>query len=188
MNQQQNPVEGNAIKWLKRHSKVLLDRTNAPPQAWLKAQQYLANVHNHTAKENLRWNIPLTVRHGETRDISHLLMFQFYEPVYYHQTSSFPDSEERLGYWVGSADNVGDALCHCIIDAETKRFHETATVRPVSIKHPNWRIGVPNKVLPRQGVTATEDKAEPSTADTEELEFANAVSYTHLTLPTIYSV
>ena len=46
-------------------------------------------------------------------------------------------------------------------------------MRPVSTKHPNWRIGVPNKVLPRQGVTTTEDKAEPSTADTEELEFAN---------------
>ena len=29
-NQQQNPVELNAIKWLKKHVQLLLDRTNAP--------------------------------------------------------------------------------------------------------------------------------------------------------------
>ena len=95
-------------------------------------------------------------------------MFQFYEPVYYHHTSSFPDSEEKLGYWVGTTHNVGDALCHCILDAETKRFHETATVRPVSTKHPNWRIGVLKKVLPRKDETP-----EDSDADIPELEFAN---------------
>eukprot|EP00978_Attheya_sp_CCMP212_P048287 scaffold497979_cov126-Attheya_sp.AAC.1 len=30
-NQQQNPVELNAIKWLKHHAQVLMDRVNAPP-------------------------------------------------------------------------------------------------------------------------------------------------------------
>ena len=29
-NQQQNPVELNAVKWLKKHTQLLLDRTNAP--------------------------------------------------------------------------------------------------------------------------------------------------------------
>ena len=82
-------------------------------------------------------------------------MFKFYEPVYYHQTSSFPDSAERLGYWVGAAHNVGDALCHCILDAQTMKFHETSTVRPVNTKNPNFRIGVPGSTLP---VTAENSK------------------------------
>eukprot|EP00978_Attheya_sp_CCMP212_P024566 scaffold77435_cov62-Attheya_sp.AAC.1 len=36
-NQQQNPVELNAIKWLKQHAQVLMDRVNAPPDVWLQA-------------------------------------------------------------------------------------------------------------------------------------------------------
>ena len=80
---QQNPVELNAIQWLKKHIQLLLDRTNAPPSLWLQAAKYLAEVHNHTAKETLRWEIPLTVRHGDTRDISPFLTYQFMEPVVY---------------------------------------------------------------------------------------------------------
>ena len=132
--------------------------------------EYLADIHNHTAKETLRWNIPLTVRHGETRDISPYLMFMFNEPVYYHHTASFPDSEERLGYWVGPAHNVGDALCHCILDAETHQYHETATVRPVTTKHPNFRLGVPSNVLPPKS-KSTEPEDSPD--DVPELHFDN---------------
>ena len=148
-NQQQNPVERNAIRWLKRYTKVLLDRTNAPPELWLEAMKYLADVHNHTAKESLRWAIPITLRHGETCDISHLLMFMFMEPVYYSSYDSFPDSDERLGYWTGTTHNVGDTSCHRILDAETYKFHETGTVRPVDTsKNPNFRVGVPGVKMP----------------------------------------
>ena len=58
---QQNPVELNAIQWLKKHTQLLLDRTNAPASLWLQAARYLAEVHNHTAKETLWWEMPLTV-------------------------------------------------------------------------------------------------------------------------------
>ena len=136
--------------------------------------EYLADVHNYTAKESLRWNIPMTVRHGETPDISFLLMFMFYEPVYYHQTSSFPDSEEQLGYWIGSSYNVGDALCHCILDAETKQQHETATVRPVNTKHPNYRLGVPATVLPpKHKANSTKDEEDENLEDLPELTIDN---------------
>ena len=37
-NQQQNPVELNAIRWLKKHVQLLLDRTNAPSYLWLHAR------------------------------------------------------------------------------------------------------------------------------------------------------
>ena len=146
--QQQNPVEKNAIRWLKLHSKVLLDRTNAPPELWLHAMEYLAEVHNHTAKETLRWSIPVTLRHGETRDISHLLMYQFYEPVYYHDYDSYPESSEKLGYWVGVAQNVGDALTFQILTHDTNQIVERSTVRAANVKNPNYRVGVPLTALP----------------------------------------
>ena len=92
---QQNPVEMNAIKWLKTHVQILLDRTNAPASLWLQAAKYLAQVHNHTAKETLRWEIPLTVRHGDTRDISPFLTFKFMEPVYYTDYVGFPQTQEK---------------------------------------------------------------------------------------------
>ena len=93
-NQQQNPVELNAIKWLKKHVQLLLDRTNAPSKLWLQAATYLAHVHNITAKETLRWEIPLTVRYGETQDISAYLAYQFMEPVYYLDDVNFPHKGE----------------------------------------------------------------------------------------------
>jgi hypothetical protein len=48
-----------------------------------------------------------------TPDISHILIFYWFEPVLYlDPVSKFPDPEttESPGYFVGFADNVGDAL------------------------------------------------------------------------------
>ena len=47
-NQQQNPVELNAIKWLKKYVQLILDRTNAPSSTWLLASEYLAKLHSLT--------------------------------------------------------------------------------------------------------------------------------------------
>ena len=146
--QQQNPVEKNAIRWLKIHTKVILDRTNAPPELWLDVMEYLADVHNHTSKETLRWAIPMTLRHGETRDISHLLMYTFYEPVYYHDYDTYPDSSEKLGYWIGTAHNIGDALTFKILTHDTQEVIYRSTVRPANVKNPNYRAGVPLSALP----------------------------------------
>ncbi len=35
----QNPAELWAVRWLKDHTQVLLDRTGAPPRMWLSASQ-----------------------------------------------------------------------------------------------------------------------------------------------------
>jgi hypothetical protein len=48
-----------------------------------------------------------------TPDIPHILLFYWFEPVLYlDQVSKFqyPETTERPGYFVGFADNVGDAL------------------------------------------------------------------------------
>eukprot|EP00978_Attheya_sp_CCMP212_P003903 scaffold8338_cov47-Attheya_sp.AAC.1 len=57
--QQQNPVELNAIKWLKQHAQVLMDRVNAPPDVWLQTCTYLADIHNISANDGINDKIPL---------------------------------------------------------------------------------------------------------------------------------
>ncbi|MEM7375684.1 MAG: hypothetical protein AAF587_44235, partial [Bacteroidota bacterium] len=171
--QQQNPVERNAIRWLKIHSKSLLDLTGAPEYLWLQAMRYLADVHNHTAKENLRWAIPLTVRHGDTRDISSLLAFRFYEPVYYLDYESFPSTSEKLGHWIGVARNVGDALTYEIYSPETGRILNRSTVRPAK-PNPNFRLGK----LPKgpQPVKMDAPKDGPTSSMLDEQDISGTAS------------
>lgn len=45
-NPQQNPIESNAIRYLKGQIYVLLDRTEAAASLWLMAAKYIADVHN----------------------------------------------------------------------------------------------------------------------------------------------
>ena len=121
-------------------NRALLDRTNAPDNLWLEGLNYLANVHNHTVKENLRWAIPMTLRHGDTRDISGLLAFKFYEPVYYLEYESFPRSTEKFGYWVGRSLNTGDVLTSRIYDPAKCKVYDSGTVRPANSHYnPNYR-------------------------------------------------
>ena len=60
----QNPAELNGVKVLKQQAQVLMDRTNAPPETWFLAQQYLADVHNVCAHPLLQWNTPDQVAGG----------------------------------------------------------------------------------------------------------------------------
>jgi hypothetical protein len=53
---------------------------------------------------------------GGTPDISHTLMFYWFEPVLYLDlVSKFTETTERPGYFIGFADNVGDALIFKIL-------------------------------------------------------------------------
>jgi hypothetical protein len=45
----QNPAELNDVKYLKSHAQVLMDRTGAPDNLWILAQDYLAHIHNQSA-------------------------------------------------------------------------------------------------------------------------------------------
>jgi hypothetical protein len=79
----QNPAELNDVKYLKSHAQVLLDKTGAPDNLWFLAQDYLAHVHNLSANRQPNWKIPEQVSRGGTPDISHILMFYWFEPVLY---------------------------------------------------------------------------------------------------------
>jgi hypothetical protein len=54
----QNPAELNSVKYSMSHAQVLLDRTAAPDNLWLLAQDYLSHVRNLSANRQLNWKIP----------------------------------------------------------------------------------------------------------------------------------
>ena len=55
--------------------------------------------------------------HGSTSDISVLLQFRYYQPVYYARNdASFPsDPTERLGRFIGVADHVGHGMTFWVL-------------------------------------------------------------------------
>ncbi|MEM7375623.1 MAG: reverse transcriptase domain-containing protein, partial [Bacteroidota bacterium] len=138
-NQQQNPVEGGAIKWLKQTSHSLLDKTGAPDTAWYFALKYLADIHNVTFDPSLGMT-PHQKRHGTIPDISAFLQHGFWDPVLYlDHEEPWPATKERPGRWVGVAHNIGDCLTYWILDDQTKRVYARSVVRPASInKRVQW--------------------------------------------------
>jgi hypothetical protein len=129
-NPNQNPVESQAIRWLKRAGERLLNHTGAPDFGWIWAYQYLPLVNNGTADRTLRWKCPHTKRFGVTPDISALLSFHFYEPVYYLDIEEqTPCTKEKAGYWLGVAHNVGDALTYHILADGSQQVIQRSVVR-----------------------------------------------------------
>jgi len=119
-----------------------MDRTGCPASLWLLCLLYCCAVLNSVAHEKPHWHTPLEALTGHTPDISALLQFSFWQPVYFAQDTKFPsDSPERLGHWVGIADNVGDALTYNIITDDKDHLIYSSPVRPVDSIRPT---DVPN--------------------------------------------
>ena len=94
---------------------------------------------------------------GITPDISIILLFTFYQPVFYATYDQyFPsESEERAGYWVGFGEHCGDAMTHIILDHEKQKLIYRSAVRPKKSSIPNHRL------VPHRGeVSASSDPYE----------------------------
>ena len=144
--QHQNMAER---RWgvIKAMVNLLLNRTGAPAHAWFLALLYVCCILNHTALESLEWRTPLEMLNGSTPDISAIVLFQFWEPVYYKTNdASFPsDSTEKLGRFVGIADHVGHALTFKVLTDDTKKVIFRSRIRSALKPHEkNLRID-PNK-------------------------------------------
>ena len=108
---------------------------------------------------------PLQVMTGQTPDISFLLHFSFWEPVYYRvnpnePSSNFPStSNEKKGYWVGFSDNVGDKLTWKILAEDTKHSIFRSAVRSANNTTPNLHHELPSgeSNLPNSNPTSHED-------------------------------
>ena len=92
--------------------------------------------------------IPFFAFTGIPPDISIILLFTFYQPVFYATyDQNFPsESEERdgywVGYWVGFGKHCGDAMTHKLLDHETQKIIYRNAVRPKKSSTPNHRLAL----------------------------------------------
>src|SRR5688500_3040333 len=86
---------------------------------------------NLTTNSSIAHAIPLQVLTGVTPDISPILQFEWYEPVYYKEEEShFPSmSKEKSGRFVGVAEHVGHALTFMILTDDTQKIIYQSVVR-----------------------------------------------------------
>jgi Reverse transcriptase (RNA-dependent DNA polymerase) len=130
---QSEPHKGNqnfaerGWKDTKTKTNNLLNSSGAPAELWLHALQYVCTIQNHTAVASLNHRTPIEWLLGYTPDITVLLQFQFWEPVYYARyDAKFPsDSTEDLGRFIGIAENVGNAMTFKILTSERKVIHRS---------------------------------------------------------------
>ena len=106
-----------------------MNTSGCPACCWLLCLQYICVVLNHLASPTLQGICPVQALQGTTPDVTFMLHFSFYEPVYYTIDSSEPDlnfpssSNEQKGYWVGFADNQGDSLTWRILTEDTQKIN-----------------------------------------------------------------
>ena len=125
--QHQNKAE-NRFGLAKRYTNTVMNTSGCTACCWLLCLQYICVVLNHLASPTPQGICPVQALQGTTPDISFMLHFSFYEPVYYRIDSSEPDlnfpssSNEKKGYWVGFADIQGDSLTWRILTEDTHKI------------------------------------------------------------------
>ena len=130
----------------KRYTNTVMNTSGCPACCWLLCLQYICVVLNHLASPTLQGICPVQALEGTTPDISFLLHFSFYEPIYYRIGSSEPDlnfpssSNEKKGYWVGFADNQGDSLTWRILTEDTQKIIIRSGVRSALRTTTNQRL------------------------------------------------
>ena len=139
--QNQNPAEWR-YSTIKSWTNTVMNRSGAPANCWLLCLIYVCYLLNHIACTALDGKIPLLALTGITPDISIILLFTFYQPLFYATYDQhFPsESEERAGYWVGFGEHCGDAMTHKILDQDTQKIIYRSAVRPKKSSTPNHRL------------------------------------------------
>ena len=110
-----------------------MNMSNAPDKCWYLCMQYAANIHNHAANRRNSYKVPLEIATGNTVDISHILKFVWFQPIYYHDlSSSYQESIEKPGYIVGFSNNSSDALSFKILTADKLSILTRSVIRPAN--------------------------------------------------------
>ena len=68
---------------IKIWANTIENRTGAPAYCWLLTLQYVCYILNNISTASLGGHVPLQVLYGVTPDISIILLYTFYWPVFY---------------------------------------------------------------------------------------------------------
>ena len=99
--QNQNPAEERYCT-LKSWTNTIMNRSVAPADSWLLCMIHASYILIHLSCEGLAGNIPLGMLYGLSLDISIILLYNFYQLVFYAtHIQSFPsDSEQKAARWL----------------------------------------------------------------------------------------
>ena len=149
-NKNQNFAE-RGYRDVKRMVERLLDMSGAPNYCWLLALEYSCFLINHLASERLGWRTPTEWLLGSTPDITILLCFIFFQPVYYRSFDAL-DDEELLGRFVGFAETVGHSMTFKILTNDLKLISRSlvrSATEPGIFQNPKANLAAP-KVAPAE--------------------------------------
>ena len=147
--QHQNRAE-NRFGLAKHYTNTVMNTSGCPACCWLFCLQYICVVLNHLASPTLQGICPVQALQGTTPDVSFMLHFSFYEPVYYRIYYSEPDLNfpsfpcEKKAYWVGFADNQGDSFTWRILTEDTQKIIIRSGVRSALRTTTNKRLASPS--------------------------------------------
>jgi hypothetical protein len=111
---------------------------------------YACFVLNNAFSEVIQ-STPLCQAYGTDNDISPMLYFSFYKPVYYLvDETTFPSkSKELCGRWVGVSENVGHFMTYKILMDDTRRIiHHSNICSAANPNARNLRLDPLNDKLP----------------------------------------
>jgi hypothetical protein len=148
--QHQNPAE-RRIQDVKKVSNHIMDRTGTPSRFWLLSLLHTVHILNRLSTESLDWLTPYEKAFGQKPDISSILAFHWWEPVYYSATDSYPNTKEQLARIVGIAEHQGDAMTWLLLDDVTEQVLCRSAIRTALD---------PNTVNLRAGGSPTSDAGE----------------------------
>ena len=87
--QNQNPAEWR-YRTIMTWANTIMNRTGAPAHCWLLTLQYVCYILNHIFTASLGGQVPLQVLYGVTPDNSIMLLYTFYQPVFYATHDQLP--------------------------------------------------------------------------------------------------
>ena len=122
--QHQNYAE-NRWQTVKRYTNRVMDRSGCPSYIWFLALSYVIFCLNHCVDPNLAdgTKSPLMIATFNMTDVSPLLHFVFWEPVYFlldEKEQSFPGkSKELRGHWAGISEHIGHRMTYKLITDDT---------------------------------------------------------------------
>jgi len=112
----QNRAEIN-IREVKKLSRRLMHSTNSPKRLWDLCAKHVAELRCLTAQPlySLHGRTPFEMVTGNTPDISEYISFQWYQPVWFFDNTSFPEPTKHIARWIGVAHNIGQAMCFWVL-------------------------------------------------------------------------
>jgi hypothetical protein len=119
---QQNPSERQLAIHKDRMKRKMIT-TGCDPRAWFKLSKHVSSLNNRIARKSINWRTPYELLYGSTPDISPFVIFEFWEPVYYTDLNTpFPNNQEKIGRFMGIAEDHGNNMCFWILTNETEKL------------------------------------------------------------------